>query len=107
MGSGGLDFRAQIKRGAAGDDGFTTKEIFADHGTPVWASKHELTDKERVRAGQVQAAASVRFIIRWSMFSFDITSKDRIEVNGVEYNITAIRDIGRRQWREITAMAQV
>jgi hypothetical protein len=54
----------------------------------------------------VQANITTRFRVRWSTFTAGITPKDRLICEGVEYDITGIKDIGRREFREITAAAR-
>jgi len=107
MGSGKLDRRIQFRRYTLSDDGFTQSPTWADHGTPVAASKRDVSDQERWRAGELAAHISCRFTVRSSTFSRDITPKDRISHDGLEYDISGIKEIGRRDRLEITAAARV
>lgn len=107
MAAGRLDRRIQFRRAATDDDGFAQTEDFADHGTPVWARKADISDGERWRAGEVQAHVTTRFVVRWSSFTSDITPKDRLVCDGLSYDIFGIKEgSGRRQWIEITAAAR-
>ena len=102
-----LDRRIQFQRVALNDDGLSQVEEWADHGSPVWARKTDVSDGERWRADEVQAQITTRFLVRYSDFTADLTPKDRLVSDGVKYNITGIKEAsGRRQWLEITAAAR-
>lgn len=104
---GRLDRRVQFRRMALIDDRLQSREVFKDHGTPISAKKTDVSDGERVRAMQVQAAITARFVVRWSPFTVDLTPKDRLVCEGVEYDITGIKELGdRRSFLEITAAAR-
>ena len=105
--AGELDRRVQFRRAILTDDGFGMVETWADHGTPRWAKKTDVSDGERWRAGQVQANITTRFTVRWSTFARDITAADRLVCEGLTYDITGIKEVGsRRTFVEITAAAR-
>jgi SPP1 family predicted phage head-tail adaptor len=104
--AGDLDRRVQFRRSSLVDTGMSKTPVFADLGTPVWASKFDVSDSERLRAAEVQASITARFRVRWSTFTGGVTPKDRMACEGVEYDITGIKEIGRREYREITAAAR-
>ena len=104
--AGDLDRRVQFRRASLVDKGLTKTEVFADLGGPVWASKVDVSDGERMRAAEVQANITARFRVRWCNFAAGITAKDRLFCEGVEYDISGIKEIGRREYREITAAAR-
>lgn len=106
MQAGRLDTRVQFRRAAMVDDGFTKREVFADHGAPVWASRKDVSDAERVAAAQVAATITTRFQVRWSKFTAGLTPRDRLMCGGREYDITGIKEMGRMQALEITASAR-
>jgi len=114
MKAGNLDRLVQFRRAELVDDDYTTAlrwdEVTPEndnHGSPIWASKADVSDAERWRAGEVAASITTRFVVRWSAFSRDLTPKDRLVCEGLEYNITGIKEgKGRRQWLEITAAAR-
>nr|WP_256370897.1 head-tail adaptor protein [Rhodovulum sp. ES.010] len=92
---------------APADDGFTTAAgEFVAYGAPVWAGKRDIADGERWRAGEVAAHVTTRFTVRSTAFTRNITPADRLVCEGVSYGITGIKEIGRRQWLEITAGAR-
>jgi SPP1 family predicted phage head-tail adaptor len=105
--AGQLDRLVQVRRATMTDDGFGQKEVFADHGQPIWAQKRDASDSERFRAGEVAAQITTRFVMRWSAFTADISPRDELRCEGRDYNITGIKELqGRRRWLEITAAAR-
>lgn len=107
MSAGKLDRRIQFRRYTMTDDGFSQVEAWADHGSPVWASKQDLSDGEKMRAGEVSASLTARFEVRSSDFSRALTPKDALTYRGVTYEIFGIKEIGRNRMLEITAGAEV
>ena len=102
-----LDRRIQFRRATLTDDGFSQVEVWADHGAPVWASKSDISDGERWRAAEVAASVTTRFVVRWSIFTADLTPRDRLVCEGREYEIVGVKEgAGRRQWLEVTAAAR-
>jgi SPP1 family predicted phage head-tail adaptor len=72
----------------------------------VWASVLPVSDGERWRAGEVAAHITARFTVRWSQFAAGITPKDRLIYKDAEHDIFSVKEIGRREWIEITAAAR-
>lgn len=108
MRAGDLDRRVQFQRAALVDNGFGEVEVFSDHGTPVWAKKTDVSDGERLRAGEVSATLTARFLVRWSEFTADLTPRDRLIYAGATFAIFGIKEVGgRRVGLEITAGARV
>ena len=103
MTAGKLDRQVQFRRASLTDDGFSSVEIFADHGAPVWASKQDISDGERWRADTVEATVTTRFAVRSSVFTRGLTPNDRMTCEGGEYAIFGIKEVGRRKMLEITA----
>ena len=107
MNAGKLDRRISFERFTLVDDGFTKVEEFAAHGSPVWASKVDVSDGEKMRSDGVAAMLTSRFVIRSSEFSRGITPKDRITYKGETFAIFGIKENGRNKMLEITAGARV
>ncbi len=107
MMAGSLDRRVQFRRSSLTDNGLAKTEVFANHGSPVWAAKRDVSDAERLRAAEVQAHLTARFIVRWSPFTAGLTPKDRLVCEGVEFDITGIKEMGTRNDLEISAAARV
>lgn len=106
MKAGPLDRRIQFLRAALVDDGFTKIEQWSNLGGPVWAAKRDVSDRERMQAMEIAASITTRFQVRYSGCTASITPKDRLVCEGVEYNITGIKELGRRIGFEITASAR-
>lgn len=102
-----LDRRVQFRRSEKVDDGLQRVEVFFDHGAPQWARRRDISDAERWRAGEVQASLVSRLVIRYSQFAADLTPKDRVLCEGVEYEITGIKEIERRRWLEVTLSTRI
>jgi SPP1 family predicted phage head-tail adaptor len=72
----------------------------------VWASKMDLSDTERVQAAEVGADMTTRFQIRHSNTVSVINPKDRLTYAGNTYQIVAVKEIGRNEGYEITAVVR-
>ena len=115
MNAGKLDRRIQFRRGQVVDDGFNSAIRWDDanpasdnHGGAIHASKVAVSDGEKFRASEVSANITTRFVVRWSAFTADLTPKDRLTCEGLEYEIVGIKEgKGRRQWLEITAAGRI
>lgn len=71
--------------------------------TKRWASKQDVSDGEKLRAAQVGATVTTRFVVRSDSVTRTLTAADRIEYDGVTYAIEGTKEIGRREAIEITA----
>jgi SPP1 family predicted phage head-tail adaptor len=106
MSAGKLDRRITIRRATVTAGAFNEPvENWSDLVT-VWAGRRDASASESYRAQEVGAEISVRFTIRWSSETADVGPRDRLICEGHSYNITAVRDVGRREWREIDAVAR-
>ena len=104
MNAGKLDRRVQFLRASSVDDGYQVRPgPYAVHGSPVWADRHQISDGERFRADAVYRDVTTRFTVRWSVFAAGITEQDRLTCEGLTFGIVGIKEIGRRDWLEITA----
>lgn len=72
----------------------------------VWASKEDIRDSERYSAQEVGAEVTTRFRIRWSEAVKDFDPRGRILFDGRIYDVSATKEIGRREGLEITANAR-
>lgn len=70
----------------------------------VWAALTPLSEAERVEAAKKTATRSIRFRVRWRD---DVDETARILHDGLAYEITGVREIGRRVALEITAEAKI
>lgn len=105
--AGDLDRRVAILRTAKIDDGTATVD-----GPPTvigwrWAQKTDVSDGERVRAGQQGQDITTRFVVRWDALTATITAKDYIALDGLLYEVTGAKEVeSRREAIEITTNAQ-
>ena len=72
----------------------------------VWAFKHDISDTERLHGAEVGSTLTTRFVIRWSKTVTDFNTKDRLVCEGLEYGVVGVKELGRRQYLEITAAAR-
>lgn len=113
MRRGKLDRRVRFIRAEMIDDGYTEVESWEVndeprwHGEAVFASKKDVSDAERLRASEVQATITTRFVIRWSNWAAGLSPKDRLFCEGRTYDISGIKEVGdRRRWLEVTTSAR-
>ena len=105
MRAGGLDRRVVLMRRVVGGANRMGEPVEAwAPGETVWASKSDVSDGERVRAAAVGDVLTTRFGVRWSSVTRTLTTADRIACAGVEYQITGLKEIGRTEGLEITAV---
>jgi head-tail adaptor len=101
-----LDRRVQFRRLALVSDGFGSAESWANHGAAQPAAKKDISDGERWRAGEVQSHVTARFVVRSSEFTRGLTPADRLDCQGLSYDIAGIKELDRRGFLEITAAAR-
>lgn len=100
MRAGKLDRRVTIRRKTITHDTYGEEiETWTDLYT-VWGSKYEPRAGETVDAGELRAAhTDARIRIRHTDDA--PKAEDRMIVDGLEYGITGVREIQRRQGFEI------
>lgn len=107
--AGKRDRKIKIERFTTAADGSGELiKTWAELAT-VWAAKTDVSDGERFRAAEVAATISTRFRVLYSADLADVNPKDRIEYpvgSGVYFDIFSVKEIGRREAIEITAMAR-
>lgn len=101
-----LDRRIQFQRFSETDDGYGMVEKWDDHGAPIWAGRRDVSDAERAAAGWIEATLASRFTVRSSEFTRAITPKDRVANEGMSFDIVGIKQMDRRGFLEITAVAR-
>lgn len=106
MSAGTLDRRVQFRRKEMASDGMGFAETWVDAGALQPASKKDISDGERWRAGEVQAHVTTRFVIRYSAFAASINPAWRLVCEGLEYDIFGVKELGRRRFIEVTAAAR-
>jgi len=106
LASGSLDRRVtllqrQISKGALNSD----VEAWPEFGT-VWASYKPVSDGERMRSAEVAATIEARFQIRWSEGVSVIDPTWRLRFAGRDWDVVAVKEIGRHEGIEISAAAR-
>jgi SPP1 family predicted phage head-tail adaptor len=69
------------------------------HWTPIatlWASYEPISDGERFRANENAATASARFVVRSTSLSRSISALDRVNFQGVVYQVVHVKEKGGR-----------
>ncbi|MFT6772466.1 MAG: SPP1 family predicted phage head-tail adaptor [Paracoccaceae bacterium] len=106
MEAGRLDRRVTLRRATAAPDAFNEPvQTWADLAT-VWAEARPISDRERIAAAQIAATVTHRFTIRWADGLADLSPRDRLIFEAREFDISAVKEIGRRDGLEITASAR-
>lgn len=105
IGAGQLDRRITLRRATVANTGLGVTEAWVDLGT-IWAGRKDVSDGEKAAAGTMQAVVVARFVVRSSTFSRGLTPKDRLTEGGKTFQITGIKELGRRDYLEITAEAR-
>ena len=113
-GAGNLDRRITIERFTSTTNAFNEEVKAWLPFITVWASREDVSDGEKVAAGQGGASLRSRFVIRWSDDSQTITPMDRISYGTVPgspeqpviWSIHGVKETkdGRRRFIEITAV---
>lgn len=103
-----LDRRVTVLRSELIDDGFGMEQgPWLPIGT-VWAHRSDISDGEKIQAGQVLATLTTRFTVRSSEFTRGIDPTDRLQHGGFVWNITGAKESkdGRLQFLEWSAVAR-
>ena len=106
MDAGKLDRRITIERLAEGAvNGFGEPAETWATLTAVAANRADVSDTEKVSAGQRSSALMSRFVIRSSTVTRTVTTLDRLNYDNRIWNIQGVKETseGRNHWIEITA----
>ena len=104
MRTGRLDRKVTAQRPTTAWENGERPEAWADTAT-FWASVDEATGRERIRAGQVDAAQPVVVTARYADAQ-SVTTRDRIRLGGTEdepegvLDVVSVREVGRREGLE-------
>ena len=107
-GAGRLDRRIVIERYTATQDAFGGDVETWATLTTVAAQYTPVSDSERMSADQINATSMARFVVRSSTVARSVDPKDRLQFNGVAWDIHGIKETkeGRKRFLEITAASQ-
>lgn len=101
--TGDLDRFVTIMAALSVDDGFSTEP-----GAPVevgqrWMGRTDASDGERMRAESFGAKITSRFVCRYDSLTATIRPETHsLLCDGLTYNVTGVKEIGRRAGLEIT-----
>lgn len=103
---GAMDRLGQFQRATIVDDGLSRREIWEDLGPEVWVKRTDVSDAERLRAAEVGAKVTTRFLVRYSNFLELLNPRDRLMFEGRAYDIHFVKEVRRRVMLEVTASAR-
>lgn len=109
--AGDLDRRIQIlSKNVASRTGYgkgAGKATYSPFGSPIWASRIDVSDGEKeTKAGEASELVA-RFVIRRSEFADTIQQDHRLTCDDQTFEITGIKEKrGRKRYLEITASAR-
>ncbi|MFE3839475.1 head-tail adaptor protein [Pseudogemmobacter sonorensis] len=106
MNYGEFDRLIQFQRFSEYDNGYEVVQEWTAHGLPEPASRTDVSDAERAAAGWIEATVASRFVVRSSDFTRGLTPKDRLICEGLTFDIRGIKQLGRRDYLEITGTAR-
>ncbi len=107
MDGGKLDRRVTFLRAELMDDGLQERYGDAAPLGTVWASKTDVSDGERERLRAVGSEITARFVVRSNSVTRSVLRSDLLTCDGLTYEVVAIKEIGRRDGIEISAVAKV
>jgi SPP1 family predicted phage head-tail adaptor len=105
MSAGNLDRRIVIERSTSTPNAFNEPvETWAPLIT-VWAERKDVSDAEKMSAGQISSMLMSRFVIRSSAAAKGVKPSDRISYDGAIWSIFGVKETqdGRNRFIEITA----
>ncbi|WP_109466357.1 phage head closure protein [Albibacillus kandeliae] len=91
--------RAVVEENEAGE----LEALAWDEFASARASYEPVSDGERLRAAAVEQKTDARFRVRWTSRLAMVTGEFRFRFDGSDWRITGIKEIGRRQFLEISA----
>lgn len=106
MRAGTLDRRVALFAVTTTNTGTGPVEVVTDLGS-IWAGRRDVSDGEKAAAGTVQGTLVSRFTIRSTSGTRALKPKDRLSEGGQVFDITGVKDLGRRDYLEITAEARL
>lgn len=106
MKAGRLDRRISVLRKTITQNSYGEEVVAWATLYTVWASARPAASRESYKENQYQGAADTVFSVRWSETSKAVTVEDAISFDGRTYDITGVREIGRREGLELDAFAR-
>ena len=106
LGAGALDYRISVLRASSAVNSMNETTDTWSTLITLWSNVAPMSDGEKLRAGESLASQLVRFTIRYSSLVANVDPRDRINFQGVIYDISGVKVLGRNQFLEITATAR-
>ena len=106
MRAGDLDRRITIRRKTVMNGPLGATEAWAPLGT-IWAARRDVSDGEKAAAGTVMSTLAARYTVRSSEMARGIRPADTISEGRLTFDIVGIKEVGRRDYLEITAQARL
>ena len=106
MRAGRLDRRIAIKRRTVTQSASGEEQVTWTTVATVWAEKIENRGTERFSAQQYVGHAVRTFRFRWSTTVAEVTTKHRVTFDGRDFDITDVREVGRREGIEVDCYAR-
>lgn len=72
----------------------------------ISAAALPVSDSERVASAEVSAEITMRFQIRYDPAWDDLNPKDRVSYDNKSFDIVGVKELGRREGLEISAIAR-
>lgn len=103
IGAGAFDRRIEIQRATEFRDGGTNAVVttWSTHLASVPASVKQTPGREFLEGNQIVAERRAVFTIRFA----DIRVTDRVVFDGRDFNVSDIRELGRRRFLELQCEA--
>lgn len=104
-GAGKLDRRITIERVASVPNTYNEPVETWSVLITVWAQRKDVSNSEKLAAGEVGSALNSRFVIRSSSITRTVTPVDRINYDQAIWNIQGVKETleGQNRFLEITA----
>lgn len=106
MGAGKYDRFITIQRANSTHNDYNEPELTWTTLERVPARAMPISDGERARAGEDFASNTMRFQIRYSSNVANVNPKDRLLYEGKTFEITGVKELGRREELELTAASR-
>lgn len=105
MRAGLLDRRITIQRKSITQSDSGEEVVTWATVATVWVQKIENRGEERFAARQFVGHAIRTFRFRWSSVAKEVTTEHRIVFDGRAFDITDVREVGRREGIEVDSYA--
>lgn len=106
LAAGSLDRHVRFQRAVTARNGLNEPVGGWAEVASVMAHREPVRDAERVAGAGVNREVTDRFTTHWSPRLSVLTSADQLECEGVTYRIVGVKELGRREGLEFSALAR-